>query len=228
MTDEVTTEDAGAAAGDAPATPPVTDSTTDAGKPGGEETPAVALGAETDDKPADQASASGDGKPAGDEPNATVPPETYADFELPEGMEINAEYLEQMTPVFKDLGLTQEAAQKLVSAHAKQVQAGEEARASAFNQLTQDWLTATKADKEIGGDKFEESLQHARRALGEFGTPALNELFRNYGIGNHPEVVRAFTRIGKLMKEDQPGQLGNGAEPPKSRVDLLYGNPEAR
>lgn len=158
---------------------------------------------------------------AGDDVTTTVP-ESYTEFSLPDGVTMDPEYLASLTPVLKDMGLTQEAAQKFIEAQAKLFQTQEDTRLDAFNQLTQNWLTASKTDKEIGGENFEQNVQAARLALTKFGTPELTELFADYGVGNHPEVIRIFTRIGKLLKEDQPGNLTAPTTEKLTRTDILY------
>ena len=50
---------------------------------------------------------------ADDKPIAPTVPEKY-DFKAPEGQSLDAALVERATPIFKELGLTQDAAQKLV------------------------------------------------------------------------------------------------------------------
>ena len=60
----------------------------------------------------------GDGKSEdadkGDKDKNEAAPEKYEDFKLPEGMEVNTDLLDKATPVFKELNLTQDQAQKMV------------------------------------------------------------------------------------------------------------------
>ena len=44
--------------------------------------------------------------------DSQLAPETYADFTLPEGVELDTALLTDAAPLFKELGLTQEQAQK--------------------------------------------------------------------------------------------------------------------
>lgn len=148
--------------------------------------------------------------------------ETYADFTLPEGMELDAQLLEQAAPLFKELGLNQEQAQKLVDLQAAHVQASQTGQAEAFNQLKLDWQDQSKNDSEIGGDKFEQSVSDAREALGKFGTPELTKLLNDFGIGNHPEMIRFMAKVGALTKEDVPGSTGSPTKGEKDRVSILY------
>lgn len=171
--------------------------------------------------------ASGDDKTgddeAGKEGSDTVP-DTYADFGLPEGMEVDALALDQATPIFKELGLTQVQAQSLVDFYATQVQAGSEKQIDDFNQLMKDWREQGKNDKEIGGEKYDENIKLAHTAIAKYGTPELKQLLEDHGVGNHPELIRFMVKVGRTLKEDVPGDGGNAPAGNEDRATLLYGN----
>lgn len=148
--------------------------------------------------------------------------ETYADFTMPEGMTLDSVQLEAAAPLFKELGLSQEQAQKLVDFQAAQVQAGQQGQMDAFNQLKNDWVDQAKADPEIGGDKFDENVGIAREALKKFGNEGLTKLLNDFGMGNHPEVIRLMAKVGRLTKEDNPDDTGNPPSKPNDHVSVLY------
>lgn len=157
-----------------------------------------------------------------EEGSQATSPDTYADFAMPEGVTVDSALLEQATPIFKELGLTQEQAQKLVDIQAEQVQAGSQGQVDAFNQMMTDWQTQSKNDSEFGGDKFEENVGIARAAIDKFGTPELKELLESHGVGNHPEMIRFMIRVGKLTTEDVPGGSTAPANAEQDRVSILY------
>ena len=177
-----------------------------------QETGTVLTNSETGavDATAEESTDSGDaeGGEGSEESGQATPPDTYADFAMPEGVEVDSALLEQALPLFKELGLTQEQAQTLVDFQAGQVQAGSEKAADDFNQMMTQWQTDARNDSEFGGDKFEENTAIARAAVDKFGTPALKELLVNHGVGNHPEMIRFMLNVGKLTLEDVPGSLG--------------------
>lgn len=149
-------------------------------------------------------------------------PDTYADFVMPEGVKVDAALLTDATPIFKELGLTQEQAQKLVDFQAKQVQASSKSQVDAFNQLKNDWQEQAKNDKELGGDKFEENVGIARSAIAKFGTPELKQLLEDHGVGNHPEIIRFMVKVGKLTAEDVPGGATLPTSKAQDRISILY------
>lgn len=149
-----------------------------------------------------------------------VVPEKY-EFKAPEGVEqLDPQALAVFEPIAKELGLSQEQAQKLVDIY-PQIQ---QQQAEAWSKQVTDWGDQVKADKEIGGDKLTASVGQAQKALDQFGTPALREYLESSGLGNHPELVRAFAKVGKMMSEDKiivPNQGGQ-----RSAADILYGKKE--
>lgn len=189
----------------------------------------VILGSEDqpgeDGKPAaasDDSAASTKGN-AGEETTAGAP-EEYAEFTVPDGLSIAPETLSEMTEKFKALNLSQEAAQEMVNMQIQAYQRHQGLQETAFQNLVKQWSEQAKSDPEIGGEAFTANVQSARSALKQFGTPGLNELLVQYGIGNHPEVIRVFSKVGNLLKEDQPGNprpVNSNKQP--DRVELMYG-----
>lgn len=153
-----------------------------------------------------------------------TPPDTYADFVLPEGVTLDEGLLGEAAPILKELGATQEQAQKLADAVSKQVQASSKSQVDAFNQLMNDWREKSQNDKEFGGDKFDENVKVARSAVEKFGTPELKQLLEEHGVGNHPEVIRFMVKVGKLTAEDVPGAGNTPTSKAQDRVSLLYPN----
>lgn len=149
-------------------------------------------------------------------------PQDFEAFNLPDGMEMNTELLSEVTPIFKEAGLTQEQAQKFIDIHSQQLLAQEQGKLDAFNQLNQEWRDAVKNDKDIGGDNYDQSIANARTALNKFGTPELTKLLNETGIGNNPEVVRFMNSVGALLQEDQPGGPSGTVKTVKDRADVLY------
>lgn len=144
-------------------------------------------------------------------------PEKY-EIKTPEGVPLDEAALAEFEPIAKELKLTNEQAQKLADIHTKRMQETERANAEQWKQTTAKWVDDVKADKEIGGANLDTSVRHAQAALNKFGTPELRAQMDATGMGNHPELVRVFARIGKAMAEDnfiQSGKDGVVGDPAK-------------
>jgi hypothetical protein len=155
------------------------------------------------------------------------PPETYA-LEAPEGFEITAEAVAIAEPVFKELGLTNEQANKLMpvaAQFAEQVASGILAKGEA---LKAEWAREALADPELGGGDpaiYKQNLGIAAKSIETFGTPALRQVLNESGLGNHPEVIRYALKTGQKISDEGHGYRNEGATPTKAdRLALLYPN----
>lgn len=151
----------------------------------------------------------------------TEVPEEYGDFKVPEGMELDKVMLEAFVPVFKDLGLDQEKAQKLIDAYAPLVAQREEeaqkAKLKEFEDMVSGWKNETI--KELG-PKSKEALSFVAKVRDKFGDEEVVQLMQDTGIGNHPAMVRFLIKIGKAISEDTfpDSQTASKVNP----LDVLY------
>ena len=138
-------------------------------------------------------------------------------YELKAGdIALPAEVLAKYEPLFREAGLTNEAAQKLVDMRIAEVNAQESTAVEKLVAQHTEWLNATKADTEIGGANLDTSVKHAQSAIARFGSPELKSFLDLSGAGSHPELVRAFARIGKAMAEDVIVTGNNATTPDNS------------
>lgn len=123
--------------------------------------------------------------------------EVVYEFEIPQGIEVDQARLDQFKGLAKELGLTADAAKKVVEMEVARVQQAAEQHLKTITG----WADAVKSDKEIGGDKLAENLATARKAI-DLGPPELKELLNSTGLGNHPAVVKWALAVGKKLSED--------------------------
>ena len=135
-------------------------------------------------------------------------PEGDYEFTMPEGMEIDSVLSENISPILKGLNLPQAEVNKLTEAYVKVEALKAEQAVDAFEKQLDDWATEAKNDKEIGGAKFKETAANSRHVINTFGTPELKKMFEDTGLGNHPELIRVFSKIAPLIKEDS--SVGGG------------------
>jgi hypothetical protein len=164
---------------------------------------------------------SGAGAPRSDEQSPTRP--TYGDFKMPEGVTVDAEQLKPVTELFAASGLDQEQAQKFIDLALARETAATQRGTQAFVDLQNQWVSEIKADPDIGGDRLELSLASAARAIDRLEVPGLREALGFTGAGNHPAVVKAFVRLGRLLSEDRfrPGQTA-APRVPRSPAEVIY------
>lgn len=144
-------------------------------------------------------------------------PESYT-FTAPEGHELDSATADAFAGVAKELGLTQDAAQKVVDKMAPHLA---QRQAEQIKAVHEQWREQSTADKEFGGDKLAENLGLAKKAMDTFASPELKALMNQTGLGNHPEVIRMFVKAGKAISEDS-FVAGKAAPPASGDARRLY------
>ena len=75
-------------------------------------------------------------------------------------------------------------------------------------------------------------MDMASRAFAEFSTPELQKLMDETGLGNHPELLRIFAKVGERLGEDSlvvgTGLGANQMSPEQARAEIqnLYSDKE--
>ena len=162
-------------------------------------------------------SADGDDGAGGDDVDYTFTPPDGVDIEMTDDVVAQFDHFKARA---KAVDLTQDQYQDLV---AGEIERGREAMtkmATDYQQRVEGWTAATKADKELGGDKLPEILANAKLGLETYGSPELRNLFAmpseknptGLGLGSHPEVIRLLHRAGLTAKEDGNLISGDGGK----------------
>ena len=185
-----TTDPAAASPGTTPAagTPPA-DPGISHGLLSGETPPAAA--AATTTPPADQT-------PPAD-------PIQYADFTLPEGVQVDSAVLDEFKALGQKNNISQEAAQELVNLQTKFALAQQEKMINDFKATVEGWQQETVTAL---GATSKESLAVAAKGYREYASPELQKTLAEFGLNNKKEVVEHFIKLGNMVKDAKfvPGQ----------------------
>jgi hypothetical protein len=166
--------------------------------------------------------------PKGDEPpkeKEGVVPEKY-DLKLAKDTILDQSDMERIATEAKELGLTNEEAQDLLDLESSAQARYQDKQTNEVKGIREGWVKTAEEDKEIGGDVFKESVALSARVIEKFGTDDFKKALDETGFGNHPEVIRIFTRIGKLMGNDQLVMSKGQSPGEKSLEETFYGKTE--
>lgn len=148
----------------------------------------------------------GEGDKGGDD--APTVPEAY-ELTAPEGFDMDADVLAEATPIFKELGLSNEDAQKLMPVAGqlvtRTVDRMQQQLIDGANAQRKAWLDTAKADPDIGGANWDASIAASARALDALGFKEgsdFRKVLNETGFGNYPDMIRAFAQVGKMVGED--------------------------
>lgn len=166
-----------------------------------------------------------------------VVPEKYSDWKLPEGYELDSGVSEKAGGLFKELGLSQEAAQKLVDFYSENAIASHKEMMDAFWAQRIEWRNAMKADPDLkdlrfNGDNIAADsplVVTVNRALEGLQNPKLVADFRaamnDTGAGDSPAFVKVLYALAKQVTEGTTYASGGPVAPQRrpSPGEAIYG-----
>jgi hypothetical protein len=148
----------------------------------------------------------------------------YTDFNLPDGTVHDPLLQGEFVKTAKEAGLTQAQAQKLVDLGVTLQTKALAEHAARIEATKQAWEQQARSDKEYGGEKFDANLKIAAQAVNAFATPELKGLLDSTGLGNHPDMIRAFYKAGLMLQEDKPVAAGSAGSTGTMDAKALYPN----
>ena len=221
---------------DAPVVAPVDPSSilfpADAPKPEGD-TPAVVDKVEWKEYEADPTKSEADNATAKAEHDKakpveavdTVPEDGKYTLTMPEGVEVDTELLDAVSPEFKSLGLTTKQAQALTDKFVAIQTERAKKQGEGWSKTVEGWIGEAKADPDMGGAKWDATVKVAVKAVDTLGTPALKDYLTASGGGNHPELIRFMAKVGAMIREDNPASGGaGGSGKPIEAAHVLFPN----
>ena len=167
-------------------------------------------------------------------------------LDVPEGYTMDESATKEFSDFAKELGVDQDKAQKMLNRHVESLNEALGRSEKTLKETHDSWAAESRNDKEFGGTVLAENIVNARRVMNSFSNPAkdsdgkpilyeegamkgqqmteIEVLLGQTGMGNHPEMIRIFHRIGKSMSEDTfvKGDM-KPMEKKKSHADIMYG-----
>ena len=131
-------------------------------------------------------------------------PESYEDFKAPEGIDLASPVVDSFKGVAKELDLSQEKAQTLIDKMTPILAARQ---VENIKRISAEWAERSKADPEIGGDKFAASMANVARVRETFARNADGQIdpdiaeFMSSPMGNHPGALKLLARAGAAISE---------------------------
>ncbi len=172
-----------------------------------------------------------------DEP---APAPVYDPFTVPEGITLDTERVSKFTDIMSKLeqtgkvdhALVQQFGQEAVDLHISEVKKAQEALndlyKTSWDKQKTDWKDAFLKDPEIGGNRFQTTVDSALNFIRTHGGNTEQQTeFRNLmetsGLGNHPAMIRLLANAGRAMQEGKPLAATKPAPVQKSKIETMYG-----
>ena len=139
-----------------------------------------------------------DGKPLPpEEAKKVVIPDKY-EFKLPEGITLDETSMAVITPAFKELGLDNAQAQKLVDLQIQLTKANEDVHVAKWNEYLETQKTEAKA---YFGVKLPEVMRNVARARDTFLSKPMQEKLNVAGFSNDKDFLETLDKIGRVIGE---------------------------
>lgn len=174
-------------------------------------------------------------KPSTEAKPAAGAPEKYEPFKAPEGFEIDAPTAEKAGAIFRELGLSQEQAQKLVDFYAQTSKDANEAPYKQYEEMRNGWRSEVLKDPALGDGTNLRAEVKATIGRAIDSLPA--DVARDFraamdltGAGDNPAFIRAFYNLaqrlgeGTSVKAGAPAPVRPPGAAPKSAASALYPN----
>lgn len=159
-------------------------------------------------------------------------PEKAEDYELaaPEGYEA---YSQELSDWFRgaahEMKLPKSMAQGFHDRYVEYMMAQAEGAQTQRADQQAEW--ENEIQKEFG-NAFPQRVEAAKRAIREYGSPELEQLLAETGLGSNPHVVRAFVKAGVALGSgpvfkdgETSGQFGTTPEMAMEQIAALRGHP---
>ena len=152
--------------------------------------------------------------------------------QTPEGYDFGTEPGDNRLDFFKDavhkIGLTQDQATNMLQLYA----AVEQEQSKAGDKANADFAVNSQIElKREWGVDYDSKIDMAQRAFAQFATPEFSKIMDETGIGNHPELLKAFSKVGEAMGDDKlvvgSGRaVGMSPQQAKEEIESLYRDKE--
>ena len=150
----------------------------------------------------------------------------YSDVELPENYCYDEELLNEFNELAGKYNLSQKGANELMAMAVKLTKLMgnnySETMAEQHRQKIEEYKHNLIADREIGGAKFEKTMQTANIAYSHFADEDVQALLTETGLNCHPKMVKMFYNIGKRMQNDAIYGVNIASAPKENREDILF------
>lgn len=144
-----------------------------------------------------------------------------------EGDDLDTDMIEAITPVMKELGLTQEQANKLFDAYNS---VGGVADGQVVTQALAKWEGDLKKDPDFGGENYAKNAaavsQFIQATVPEEVKEDFIKVMRDTGIGSHPAMVKYIHSLSKQFPTGEDVPIGGRSthNRPKTREERMYPN----
>lgn len=168
-------------------------------------------------------------KPEQESASAEGPPESYEEFTVPDELVVSEAEWSGVTDFFKELGLSQADAQKVVDYQAQRTVEASRQAADQIRETQEGWAKDLVDDPDIGGDKLAPAMGMVNALVKTHGKEfGIGNLLNQMGVQQHPGIIKFLHKIANELGEDALGldSEGSGKGKDTRGFDDFYSKPQ--
>lgn len=151
-------------------------------------------------------------------------PLTAEAIKLPEGLEVSDAMMEKFLGVMNDQTMDPVTrAQALVDLQAEAAKEASEKNAELWRDTQEQWVNEVRNDKDIGGEKFQSTIDRVSKLVDQYGSEELRDVFALTGAGNNVHVIKFLNKIAAVLTEGGP-VAGSPGSQARTAAEILYPN----
>lgn len=134
--------------------------------------------------------------------------------------EVDQETAQQVAKISQKLGLSQE---QFTNLYNELMPALNQRMDDQVAEVGKQFIQQAKADKDIGGANWNETLRLGRSVINRFMPEDVREIFAASQLDRHPSMIRMFRDIGRAISEDSTVR-GAAARNPRDAAKAFFNN----
>ncbi|MCC8108773.1 MAG: hypothetical protein LIQ30_06945 [Planctomycetes bacterium] len=138
------------------------------------------------------------------------------DITIPDGVTVDPDALSALKGIARDHGLDRDGAEKCVQIPGDAIERFEAHRRAESNRIIESWEGEIKSHPEFGGAKLAESVEAFKLMMQKYGSPRLQEDFKQMGVYSHPEFAFMIMRMSRDLSEHR--SVGGASQARPERV----------
>ncbi len=141
---------------------------------------------------------------------------------------LDKEFFDDFRKTAHGAGILPDQAQKVFDWY---VRSAEEAGKRDEDKFTSNQKESLHKLQQEWGGAYDEKIKRAQAAVGHFGDDKLVSFLDDSGLGNNPNLIKAFSKIGDSLSEDQfkgnvKGELGFTPDEAQRKLNDIFANKE--
>jgi flagellar biosynthesis GTPase FlhF len=150
-----------------------------------------------------------------------VEPLTVESLSIPEGFELQEEFSNKYLEILNGDMEPKDRANALLTLHSETMNAAEEARSKAWDDLQTTWKDEAKTEFK---EKLQPTISNINKLVDEFGDDKLVELFGTTGAGNSVHMIKFLGKIADVLTEGNFFKAGSpsGQDDPNAAAKRLF------